>query len=336
MSWGAGAKDAITDVPGIKVGHVTDRRGATGCTVILCPGAKAAAVDARGGAPGTRETDVLRLENLVRTCHAVVLTGGSAFGLAAADGVMQWCADEGIGFETAARKVPIVSAAVLYDLGVGDAGAHPTAADGYRAASKATAGKVAQGSVGAGTGATVAKLLGAERALKGGIGTASVVGPGGLVVGALVATNAVGSLFDPETGECIAGPRGEDGGFVPLPEAFEQRTVQMEALMQNTTLICVATNAALEPHQLQRVAAQAHDGFARVVSPAHTQGDGDIAFALSMGTKEAKPYELTTVGAMASEAVARALVRSVRMATGLKGVPSAAEWLSLPGYPPAG
>ena len=330
MSWQPGPKNAITDVPGIKVGHVTDRRGATGCTVILCAGAKAAAVDARGGAPGTRETDVLRLEILVRPCHAVVFSGGSAFGLAAADGVMHWCADEDIGFETAARKVPIVSGAVLYDLGVGEATAHPTADDGYRAASRATAGRVAEGSVGAGTGATVAKLLGAERALKGGIGTASVSGPNGLIVGALVAANAVGSFFDPDTGALIAGPRGDHGRMVELPEAFEQRTQQMEALLQNTTLMCVATNAALEPHQLQRVAAQTHDGFARVVSPAHTQGDGDIAFALSMGSKETKPYELTTIGAMASEAVARALVRSVRLATSLKGVPAAAEWAPLP------
>ena len=328
MTWQPGPKNAITDVPGIKVGHVTDRRGATGCTVILCPGAKAAAVDARGGAPGTRETDVLRLENLVRTCHAVVFTGGSAFGLAAADGVMRWCAEEGIGFETAARKVPIVSAAVLYDLGIGEPGAHPTADDGYRAAERATSGRVPEGAVGAGTGATIAKLLGAECALKGGIGTASVTGPGGLIVGALVAANAVGSFLDPETGATIAGPRSEDGGFVPLPTAFEQRTQQMEALLQNTTLICVASNAALEPHHLQRVAAQAHDGFARVVSPAHTQGDGDIAFALSMGVKQTQPYELTTIGAMASEAVARALVRSVTTASGLKGVPSAAEWLA--------
>jgi len=327
MSWVHGTRNAITDVAGIRVGQVTDRRGATGCTVILCPGAKAAAVDVRGGAPGTRETDVLSLQNLVRTCHAVVFTGGSAFGLAAADGVMRWCAEQGIGFETAARKVPIVTAAVLYDLGIGEPMAHPTAEDGYAAASRATSGKVAEGSVGAGTGATLAKLLGPERALKGGVGSASAVGPNGLVVGALVATNAVGSVFDPATGECVAGPRGDDGRFVPLSEAMELRTREMEALLQNTTLMCVATNASLEPHQLQRVAAQAHDGFARVVSPAHTQGDGDIAFAISMGARETKPYELTTVGMLASAAIEQALLRSARLATGLRGVPSAAEWL---------
>ncbi|HMO94708.1 MAG TPA: P1 family peptidase [Tepidiformaceae bacterium] len=330
MSFTPGPRNSITDVPGIKVGQMTDRRGGTGVTVILCPGASAAAVDARGGAPGTRETDVLALQNLVRTCHAVVFTGGSAFGLAAADGVMRWCAEHGIGFETAARKVPIVSAAVLYDLGLGSPLAHPAAEDGYRAAARATAGRVAEGTAGAGTGATVAKLLGPERALKGGVGSASATGPGGLVVGALVATNAVGSIFEPETGKCVAGPRAEGGGFVPLAEAMERRTLEMEALLQNTTLMCIATNAALAPHQLQRVAAQAHDGFARVVSPAHTQGDGDIAFALSMGTREVKPYELTTVGMLAAAAIEAALLRSVIQATGLHGVPSAGEWLKLP------
>jgi L-aminopeptidase/D-esterase-like protein len=326
MNWPCGPRNAITDVAGIRVGHHTDRKGATGCTVILCPGATAAAVDARGGAPGTRETDVLSLQNLVRTCHAVVFTGGSAFGLAAADGVMRWCAERDIGFETAARRVPIVSAAVLYDLGLGDPFAHPTADDGYRAAAKARAGRVAEGTVGAGTGATLAKLLGPEHALKGGLGTSSVVGPHGIIVGALVATNAVGSAFDPATGKCVAGPRSEPGQFASIPEALEQRTRQMDALMQNTTLMCVATNAALEPHHLQRIATHAHDGFARVIAPAHTQGDGDIAFAISMGTLPVQPHELTTVGALASAAVEQALLRSTRLATGLKGVPSATEW----------
>lgn len=321
-----GPRNAITDVPGIRVGHYTDRRNATGCTVILCPEAMAAAVDARGGAPGTRETDVLALPNMVRRCHAVLFTGGSAFGLAAADGVMRWCAEHDIGFPTAARKVPIVTAAVLYDLGLGDPNAHPGAREGYLAAVRARRGAVAEGSVGAGTGATVAKLLGAEFALKGGTGTASLLGPRGIVVGALAVTNAVGAVFDPGTGECIAGPRGEAGEFVTIPEALERRTAQMDALMQNTTLICVATNAALEPHQLQRVAAHAHDGFARAVVPAHTNGDGDIAFAVSMGKLEAKPHDLLLIGTLAAQAVEQAVVRSVTLAAGLKGVPSAREW----------
>jgi L-aminopeptidase/D-esterase-like protein len=321
-----GPRNAITDVPGIRVGHYTDRRNATGCTAILCPEARAAAVDARGGAPGTRETDVLALPNMVRCCHAVLFTGGSAFGLAAADGVMRWCAEHDIGFATAARKVPIVTAAVLYDLGVGNPLAHPGPREGYLAAVRARRGAVAEGSVGAGTGATVAKLLGPEHALKGGTGTASLLGPRGIVVGALAVTNAVGAVFDPGTGECIAGPRGGPAEFVTIPEALERRTAQMDALMQNTTLICVATNAALEPHHLQRVAAHAHDGFARAVVPAHTNGDGDIAFAISMGQLEAKPHDLLLIGTLAAQAVEEAVVRSVTLATGLKGVPSAREW----------
>lgn len=326
-SWEAGRWNAITDVPGIRVGHDTDRKGATGCTVILCETAVAAAVDTRGGAPGTRETDVLGLANLVRTCHAVVFTGGSAFGLAAADGAMRFLSERGVGFATLHRPVPIVTAAVLYDLGLGDPHAYPGAEAGYRAASRAKSGRVAEGTVGAGTGATAAKLLGPDHSLKGGVGTASLLGPNGIVAGALVVTNPVGSLTDPETAELIAGPRGAPGEFVPLPEALARRTEAMEALAgSNTTLICVATNAALEPHQLQRLCTQAHDGFARVVSPAHTTGDGDIAFALSMGTLAIKPYEVLTVGTLAARAVEVALLRSVSLAKGAKGVPSAAEW----------
>lgn len=325
--WLCGPRDAITDVRGIRVGHWTDRRAGTGCTVILCEESTGAAVDARGGAPGTRETDVLAGANLVRLCHAVLFSGGSAFGLAAATGVMEWLAERNVGFGTAARKIPIVSGAVLYDLGVGRADAFPGAEAGRLAAGRATGGGVAQGSVGAGTGATVAKVLGAERALKGGIGTASVVGPRGLVVGAIVANNASGHVFDPETGALIAGPRDEQGHFVGLPESIERRTAQMDALLENTTLVCVATNAGLDHHQLQRVAIQAHDGLARVVMPAHTFGDGDVAFAIATGAVAIQPHDAFTVGVMAVRAVERALVKSVRLAKGLHGVPSAAEWL---------
>ena len=326
-AWLAGRNNAITDVPGVRVGHYTDPRGVTGCTAILCESAVAAAVDTRGGAPGTRETDVLGLANLVRTCHAVVFTGGSAFGLAAADGVMKWLAERGAGFPTAHRPVPIVSAAVLYDLGVGDPHAFPDAEAGYLAATRAKGGKVAEGSVGAGMGATAAKLLGPDLCLKGGLGTASLQGPNGIVVGALVAANPVGSVIDPETATLVAGPRGEPGGFVALPEAIARRTEAMEmAPGEHTTLICVATNATLEPHQLQRICTHAHDGFARVVVPAHTTGDGDTAFAISMGKLEVKPWEALTVGVLAARAVEIALLRSVTLAAGVKGVPSAAEW----------
>lgn len=329
--WLPGAKDAITDVPGIRVGHFTDRRRATGCTVILCETATAAAVDTRGGAPGTRETDVLGLANLVRKCHAVVFTGGSAFGLGAADGVMRYLAERNVGFETAHRPVPIVSAAVLYDLALGDPLAFPTPEHGYEAARKARAGAVAQGTVGAGTGATAAKLLGPEAAIKGGLGTASLRGLDGIVVGALASTNAVGSIIDPDTGELVAGPRLRGGGFATLPEALEQRTAAMNAVPgENTTLICVATNATLEPHQLQRIATYAHDGFARTVIPAHTSGDGDIAFAISMGRLEIAPHHALTVGALASRAVQLAVLRSITQARSLHGVPSASEWRAEP------
>lgn len=326
-SWQHGPKNAITDVPGIRVGHFTDRRNATGCTVILCETSTAAAVDTRGGAPGTRETDVLGLSNLVRRCHAVLFTGGSAFGLGAADGVMRWLAERNVGFETAHRNVPIVSAAVLYDLGMGNAKAFPTAEDGYRAATRATRGAVVEGSVGAGSGATLAKLLGPEFALKGGVGTASLSGANGLVVGALVATNAVGSVVDPETGRTIAGPRAPKGKFHSLPEALARRTAALgPAPGEHTTLICVATNAALQPHELQRVCTQAHDGFARAVVPAHTAGDGDIAFAVSMGTLEVPSHEALTVGVLAARAVEIAIVRSVSAAVGTTAMPSATEW----------
>ncbi len=326
--WQTGPNNAITDVPGIRVGHATDRRGKTGCTVILCESARFAAVDARGGAPGTRETDVLSPANVVRTCHAVVFSGGSAFGLAAADGVMRWCAEHEIGFPTTRRRVPIVTGAVLYDLGIGDAAAFPDAEAGRLAASRAKRGRVAEGSVGAGTGATVAKLLGPERALKGGVGTASVLGPRGLIAGALVVTNAAGNLFDPETGAMVAGPRADGNGFVPLAEALARRTAGMDALLENTTLICVATNATLGHHQVQRLAIQAHDGFARVVAPAHTFADGDVAVALAMGGVEPSEDDALISGVLVARAVEQALLRSVRLATGLKAAPSAAEWLA--------
>lgn len=325
-SWQSGRHNAITDVPGIRVGHYTDRKGGTGCTVILCETSTGAAVDARGGAPGTRETDVLHPANVVRKCHAVVFSGGSAFGLASADGVMRWCAEQGIGFPTKLRNVPIVSAAVLFDLGVADPLAFPGNEAGYAAASRAKRGAIAEGSTGAGTGATVAKLLGGEgRSIKGGVGTASVVGPRGLLVGALVVSNCVGSIFDPDTGECVAGPRAEGGGFVPLPGAMAMRTAEMDAMLQNTTLMCVATNAGLGSHELQRLAIQAHDGFARVVVPAHTFGDGDVAFALAMGKVETRADDALTIGMMASHAVEQALLRSVRLAKSAYGVPNAGD-----------
>jgi L-aminopeptidase/D-esterase-like protein len=322
MSWTTGPRNAITDVRGIRVGHVTDRKGGTGCTVIMCESSAGAAVDIRGGAPGTRETPLLDPANMVRKCHAIVLAGGSAFGLAAAQGVVRYCAERDIGFQTSTRKVPIVSAAVLYDLAFRSATAFPHEDDGYLAATRARGGQVAEGNVGAGTGATVGKYLGVERAMKGGVGTASVVGPGGIVVGAIVVANAVGSFFDPDTGACLAGPR-EDGRIIPLAEAMERRKAEMNALLgprppaqalENTTLVCVATNAALATHQLQRLAIQAHDGLARVIVPAHTFGDGDTAFVVSMGDLPVADDDALALGLLTTMAVERALLRSVAAA----------------------
>ncbi|MBI2767817.1 MAG: P1 family peptidase [Chloroflexi bacterium] len=323
--WRAGARDAITDVPGIRVGHWTDRRAGTGCTVIRCETALMAAVDARGGAPGTRETEALAPANVVRTCHAILLAGGSAFGLAAATGVMRWCAEQGFGVETRHGRVPIVPGAVIFDRGLGREDAFPDEAAGYAAAAGARGGKVAEGTVGAGTGATVAKLLGPGLALKGGIGTASVAGPRGIIVGALAVTNAVGYIIDPDSGRVIAGPRAEGGEFVPLPEALERRTEEMDALLANTTLVVLAANVALPHHELLRVAYQAHDGIARSVLPAHTFGDGDVAFALAMGPLECRAGDALTAGTMAVRAVERAVVKSVLAARGLHGVLSARE-----------
>lgn len=327
--WLPGKNDAITDVAGIRVGHWTDRRAATGCTVVLCEEAQFVAVDARGGAPGTRETDVLAGANLVRKAHAIVLSGGSAFGLAASDGVMTWLRERGVGFETAAGKVPIVSGAVVYDLGLGRGDrVHPGEREGYQAAARARRGRVAEGSVGAGTGATVAKLLGPELRLKGGVGTASLVGPRDIVVGALAVTNALGSVFDPETGDLLAGARGDaPGEMLGLPEVLVRREPPTAEISENTTLVVVATNANLTHERLVRLAYQAHDGMARAIQPVHTLADGDVAFAIGMGaTREPHPDDALVAGVLAVHAVERAIVKSVRQARGLAGVPSAEEW----------
>ena len=332
MDWATGKHNAITDVPGIRVGHWTDRKGATGCTVVRCEDSQFVAVDSRGGAPGTRETDVLGGANVVRKSHAIVMTGGSAFGLGAADGVMRWCAEHEIGFPTTVRRVPIVSAAVLFDLSVGSASAFPDQNAGYAAVSRARAGRVAEGSVGAGAGATICKLLGPERALRAGIGTTSVVGPRGIVVGAIVATNAAGLIYDPDTGRQVAGPRDDAGGFVSLEETVRRRTAPMEALLENTTLVCVATNATLQHHQLQRMAIHAHDGLARTVLPAHTFSDGDTVFAIGMGGIEPNADDSLIVGVLAMHAVQVAILRSVTLAKGTRRLPSAPEW-ALAGIP---
>lgn len=322
--------DAITDVAGIRVGHVTNRVGGTGCTVVLCPGGAVGGVDVRGAAPGTRETDLLRPGNLVQQVHGILLSGGSAFGLDAAAGVMRYLEEQGVGYETRVAKVPIVPAAILFDLAVGDAAARPGADDGYRACQLATAGNVEEGTVGAGTGCTVGKSLGMERAVKGGIGTASRALSGGIYVGAIMAVNAFGDVVDPASGQTVAGPRHIEGrGFFRTADVLtlgRERVlgVSPDPIPTNTTIGVVATNARLSKEQVNRLAQMAHDGLSWAVRPAHTMGDGDLIFGLATG-ELATDHTLTVLGTAAAECVAEAIVRGIRKASGLHGIPAVAE-----------
>ena len=324
--FGAAPAGGLTDVAGLRVGHFTDARRPTGCTVVLAEGGAIAGVDVRGGAPGTRETDLLDPANSVQQVHAVVLAGGSAFGLEAATGVVRYLEEKGIGFPVGVGKVPIVPAAILYDLGIGDWTIRPDAKAGYEAARAAAAGPVAEGSVGAGAGATVGKLFGASRAMKGGLGTASVRLPGGAVVAALVAVNANGDVVDPATGRILAGVRTSDGqGLRGAADALLAGEAPGRPLAgQNTSIGVVATNVTLTKAEATKVAQMAHDGLARSIRPVHTPWDGDTLFALSTAATTIDQAALV-VGALAAEAVARAVVRAVTTATGLPGYPSASD-----------
>jgi L-aminopeptidase/D-esterase-like protein len=284
-------------------------------------------VDVRGGAPGTRETDVLDPVNTVQAVHAVVLTGGSAFGLDAATGVVRYLEEKGIGFLVGVGRVPIVPAAVLFDLGVGDWKVRPDAQAGYEAARAATGGPVAEGSIGAGAGATVGKLFGPAGAMKGGVGTVSVRRPDGVVVAALVAVDALGDVVDPQTGRVLAGARTRDGkGLRDATAALLAGETPGRPLSgQNTSIGVVATNVKLTRPEATKVARMAHDGLARAVRPVHTPWDGDTLFALSTGAQTIEGEAAMLVGALAAEAVARAVVRAVLTATGLAGLPCAAE-----------
>lgn len=303
--------NAVTDVEGIKVGHATDHVGMTGCSVVLCEGGAVGGVCQIGGAPGTRETDLLRPMHLVSEVHAVLLTGGSAFGLAAADGVVRYLRERKIGFDAGVARVPIVPAAVLFDLGVGDAQAYPDAAMGYAACENAHDGAVETGGVGAGAGATVGKILGQGQASKAGIGAASVEVGSGVVVAALVAVNAFGDVVDPTTGAIIAGTRriGRAG--------FADTLATMKGLLGktalrfagNTTIGVIATNARLTKDEVNKVAQMGMAGMARAIRPAFTMFDGDTLFALATGQK--KGADVNLVGAYAAEVVATAIVRAV-------------------------
>ena len=320
----------LTAVAGLEVGHHTLAARPTGCTVVLAEAGAVAGVDVRGGAPGTRETDLLDPAKTVQQVHAVVLAGGSAFGLDAAGGVVRYLSERGIGYETRVAKVPIVPAAILFDLGIGDPAIRPTADCGYRAAAAATAGPVAEGNVGAGAGATVGKLGGAGRAMKGGVGSAAIAVPGGLVVAALAAVNAVGDVIDPATGRVVAGVRTPDGtGLADARALLRAGTGGGGRPRENTTLGIVATNAALTQAEATTVARMAHDGLARAIVPAHTPSDGDAIFALATGRHD-EPAGVGTVGALAAEAMAEAVVRAVRAAEGIPGYPAARDLASRP------
>jgi L-aminopeptidase/D-esterase-like protein len=315
---------SITDVPGIRVGHWTDKRAIKGCTVVLPDRPCIAGVDVRGGAPGTRETDLLRPGNLVQHVHAICLAGGSAFGLDAAAGVMRFLSEQGRGYAYGRGVVPIVPAAIIFDLGIGRHDRWPDAEAGYRAAASARR-TCAEGNAGAGVGATVAKVLGPERAVKGGVGTASEQTAGGVVAGALAVVNAAGDIIG-EDGEIIAGARRDDGGFEDAVEVLRDgRVWQPEAPDANTVLVVVATNAELTKEQANRIATVSHDGLARAVRPAHTPSDGDTVFALATGERPIDHREYRALEAMAALAVQRAIIRGVLTAESIGGYPSSRD-----------
>jgi L-aminopeptidase/D-esterase-like protein len=319
------ATQGLTAVEGVKIGHYTLTERPTGCTVVLVEAGAVGGVDVRGSSPGTRETDLLNPVNKIEQVHAVVLSGGSAFGLDTASGVMRYLEEKGVGFDVRVAKVPIVPAAILFDLGVGDPKIRPSADCGYRAAAAANTEPVSEGNVGAGAGATVGKLAGPERAMKGGIGTAAITLPDGLTVAALVAVNAVGDIIDPSTGKVIAGVRTEDGkGLADARALIRAGILQKARTGQNTTIGVVATNARLTKVQVTKVAQMAHDGFARAIAPAHTPFDGDTIFALATGTHQGA-VDLLTVGALAADVMAEAIVRAARETTGIPGYPAARD-----------
>jgi L-aminopeptidase/D-esterase-like protein len=313
--------DDITDIPGIRVGHTTNLEAATGCTVILCDTPAIGGVDVRGGAPATRETDLLHPLNLVEEVNAVVLTGGSAYGLDAASGVMRYLEEHGIGYDTGVARVPIVPAAAIFDLGFGSATIRPDSLAGYQACKNATSEPVMQGNVGAGTGATVGKMAGPSFMMKGGLGSASTLLSDGTLVGTLVIVNSLGDIIDPQTQQVVAGARNPTGQGFLAANPFG-----------NTTIAVVATNASLTKAQTNKIAQMAHDGIAQTIRPAHTMSDGDTIFALALGptlqvmtNSTIAASQVSTIGAAAATTLARAIIKAVGHATELHGVPAASR-----------
>ncbi len=292
----------ITDIDGVTAGHYNDKKNQTGCTVVIIDGGGVCGVDVRGSAPGTRETDLLRPTNTVQRANAIVLSGGSAFGLASADGVMRWLEAQGQGFDTGFARVPIVPAAVLYDLGIGDAGVRPNANSGYTACERASSKQLAQGSFGAGTGATVGKAAGMQKAAKGGFGTASVPLGGGVIISACFAVNAFGDIYDHNTGKKIAGVKGMSSYDIitkGVPQDFSGA---------NTTIGIIGTNVALSKEQANKLASMGQDGIAMCVRPAHTMFDGDTVFAFGTGQKQC---DINAVLAAGAEVCARAIENAI-------------------------
>ncbi|WP_312304627.1 P1 family peptidase [Diaphorobacter nitroreducens] len=317
---------AITDVAGIEVGHFTDPRRPTGCSVVIAREGAVAGVDVRGAAPGTRETDLLAPGNLVEQVHAIMLAGGSAWGLEAATGAVRWLEEHGVGLDVGVGRLPLVPAAVLFDLHVGDMKVRPDAAAGYAACAAATCEPPAEGNVGAGAGAVVGKMFGLQHAMKGGVGTASVT-VAGVTVGALIACNAVGDVVDPDTGRPLAGARAADGLTLRDTRHALLRGEPPHPLLagSNTTIGVIATDARLTKVQAQRLAVAGHDGLARSINPVHTMSDGDTLFTLATGHVPHHPG-MMVLATMAAEAVARAIVRAVLAARTLR----TAEGLALP------
>ena len=326
--------NAITDIPGIQVGHAQDEEALTGCTVVLCEQGAIGGVDQRGGAPGTRETDGMHPMHLVNEVHGLVLAGGSAFGLDAATGAVRYLEERGVGFDVSVARVPIVPAAILFDLGIGRGDVRPDAEMGYQACLNASTDPPAEGNVGAGMGATVGKILGPEGAMKSGIGTASLEIGSGVIVGAIAAVNVFGDVVDPQTGEIIAGARVLHDGPEKIGRGpyFADSMYVMESLVGgtifgfmsqgNTAIGIVATNASFDKEKINKVAQMAQDGLARTVKPAHTMLDGDTIFALATGEVEA---DVNIVGAFAAEVFSQAMLRAVYAAKPAAGLPSAAE-----------
>jgi L-aminopeptidase/D-esterase-like protein len=315
----------LTDIPGIRVGHASDFEALTGCTAIICEKGAVGGVDIRGSATGSEELDVLRPGHVTGMIHAIVLAGGSAFGLEAASGVRRHLERKGVGFPTSAGKVPLVAGAILFDLGLGKSGVRPTREMGEAAAAAATDTAVEEGCVGAGTGATVGKLLGMKQAMKSGIGSATVPLEGALAavkVSALAAVNAIGCVRDPSTGKLIAGVRksASSNEIIEGAPIVKQRAPQLYQ-REATTLVVVATNARLNPVEATKVAELAHIGMTRAIDPVNLMGDGDIVFALSCGSERAA---VDAVGVAAAEAVSAAIIRAVRTARSMGGVPGLA------------